>query len=586
MGPDGDRGLRAEHEQLKPPHSNSRSSPRMWIRRVLIVLMTMLLVAPAAVAQDTVGLVDPAAGLWQLRDGNGKITGFFYGNPGDFPMMGDWDCDGVDTPGQYRQSDGFVYLRNSNTQGAANIRFFFGNPGDIPLAGDFDGDGCDTVSIYRAPEARIYVINALGANDGGLGSADLSYVFGNPGDKPFVGDFDANGEDTVGLHRDSTGFVYFRNSHTQGNANAQFFFGDPGDRLMAGDWGVIDGTDTPAVFRPTNATFYFRHTNSQGNADSQFGWGSPEWLPVAGSFGVLPGTGPGSGCPVFPANSIWNARVDALPVHTRSAQYVARIGATANVHADLGSGVWRPGSTSPIGIPYVTVGATQPDAPIHFTSWPEESDPGPYPVPANAPIEGGPASSGDRHVIVVDRDDCVLYEMFYAFPNGDGSWNAANGARYDLRSNSLRPAGWTSADAAGLPIYAGLVRYDEVVSGTIRHAIRFTAPETQSAYVWPARHEASSNTDPTYPPMGQRFRLKASFDTSGMSWQAKVIADAMKTYGIILADNGSPWYISGAPDERWDNNVLHELDVIEGSDFEAVDVSSLMADPNSGRVAG
>ncbi|HET9203020.1 MAG TPA: hypothetical protein VFP67_07765 [Acidimicrobiia bacterium] len=558
----------------------------MWIRRVLIVLMTMFLVAPPAVAEDTVGLVDPAAGLWQLRDGNGKITGFFYGNPGDFPMMGDWDCDGVDTPGLYRQSDGFVYLRNSNTQGAANIRFFFGNPGDIPLAGDFDGDGCDTVSIYRAPEARIYVINALGANDGGLGSADLSYVFGNPGDKPFVGDFDANGEDTVGLHRESTGFVYFRNSHTQGNANAQFFFGDPGDRLMAGDWGVIDGTDTPAVFRPSNTTFYFRHTNSQGNADSQFGWGSPEWLPVAGSFGALPGTGPGSGCPVFPANSIWNARVDALPVHTRSAQYVARIGATANVHADLGSGVWPPGSTSPIGIPYVTVGATQPDVPIHFTSWPGESDPGPYPVPANAPIEGGPASSGDRHVIVVDRDDCVLYEMFYAFPNGDGSWNAANGARYDLRSNSLRPAGWTSADAAGLPIYAGLVRYDEVVSGTIRHAIRFTAPETQSAYVWPARHEASSNTDPTYPPMGQRFRLKASFDTSGMSWQSKVIADAMKTYGIILADNGSPWYISGAPDERWDNDVLHELDVIEGSNFEAVDVSSLMADPNSGRVAG
>ncbi len=586
MGPDDDRGLRAEGEQLKPPHSNSRSSPRMWIRRVLIVLMTMFLVAPPAVAEDTVGLVDPAAGLWQLRDGNGKITGFFYGNPGDFPMMGDWDCDGVDTPGLYRQSDGFVYLRNSNTQGAANIRFFFGNPGDIPLAGDFDGDGCDTVSIYRAPEARIYVINALGANDGGLGSANLSYVFGNPGDKPFVGDFDANGEDTVGLHRESTGFVYFRNSHTQGNANAQFFFGDPGDRLMAGDWGVIDGTDTPAVFRPSNTTFYFRHTNSQGNADSQFGWGSPEWLPVAGSFGALPGTGPGSGCPVFPANSIWNARVDALPVHTRSAQYVARIGATANVHADLGSGVWPPGSTSPIGIPYVTVGATQPDVPILFTSWPGESDPGPYPVPANAPIEGGPASSGDRHVIVVDRDDCVLYEMFYAFPNGDGSWNAANGARYDLRSNSLRPAGWTSADAAGLPIYAGLVRYDEVVSGTIRHAIRFTAPETQSAYVWPARHEASSNTDPTYPPMGQRFRLKASFDTSGMSWQSKVIADAMKTYGIILADNGSPWYISGAPDERWDNDVLHELDVIEGSNFEAVDVSSLMADPNSGRVAG
>jgi hypothetical protein len=178
----------------------------------------------------------------------------------------------------------------------------------------------------------------------------------------------------------------------------------------------------------------------------------------------------------------------------------------------------------------------------------------------------------------------MLYELFSAFPNGNGTWRAANGARYDLRSNALRPAGWTSADAAGLPIYAGLVRYDEVAAGVIRHAIRFTAPQTQAAYTWPARHEASDITDLTYPPMGQRFRLKTSFDTSGLSHQARVIAEAMKTYGIILADNGSPWYISGAPDARWDNDVLHELDIIEGSDFEAVDVSSLMADPNSGRV--
>jgi hypothetical protein len=557
----------------------------MWIRRALIVVTTVLLAAPPVVA-DTVGLVDPVSGVWYLRDDQGAVTGFFYGNPGDYPMMGDWDCDGVDTPGLYRQSDGFVYLRNSNTQGVADIRFFFGNPGDIPLAGDFDGDGCDTVSIYRATEARIYVINTLGANDGGLGAAQFDYVFGNPGDKPFVGDFDGNGGDTVGLHRESTGFVYFRNSHTQGNADNQFFFGDPGDRLVAGDWGIIDGTDTPAVFRPANATFYFRHTNSQGNADSQIEWGSPAWLPVSGSYGALPGTGPGSGCPTFPADNIWNARVDSLPVHPRSAQYVSRIGATAGVHADFGSGVWPPGSTSPIGIPYVVVGPEIADVAVQFTSWPGESDPGPYPIPPNAPIEGGASSTGDRHVIVVDPTACMLYELFYAFPNGDGTWRAANGARYDLSSNALRPAGWTSADAAGLPIYAGLVRYDEVASGSIRHAIRFTAPETQGAYVWPARHEASDIADPTYPPMGQRFRLKASFDTSGMFPHARVIAEAMKTYGIILADNGSPWYISGTPDERWDNDVLHELDVIDGSDFEAVDVSSLMADPNSGGVAG
>jgi hypothetical protein len=551
--------------------------------RALIVSVVWLLAVPAA-ADDTVGLVDSGAGIWYLRDQAGAVTGFFYGDPGDYPFVGDWDCDGVDTPGLYRQSDGFVYLRNANTQGVADIRFFFGNPGDIPLAGDFDNDGCDTVSIHRPAEAGIYIINELGANDGGLGAADFAYIFGNPGDKPFVGDFDGDGTDTVGLHRESTGFVYFRQSHTQGVADAEFFFGDPGDRLVAGDWGVIDGIDTPAVFRPANSTFYFRHTNTQGNADSQFGWGSPSWLPVAGSYGSLPGTGPDGGCPVFPADNIWNARVDSLPVHSQSAEYVTRIGAFDNVHADFGSGVWPEGSTSPIGIPYVSVGAGQPDVAVEFTSWPGESDPGPYPIPSDAPIEGGPSATGDRHVIVVDVADCVLYELYRAFPNGDGSWRAANGARYDLRSNALRPVGWTSADAAGLPIQAGLVRYDEVASGVIRHAIRFTAPDTRSAFTWPARHEASDITDPSYPPMGQRFRLQASFDTSGLSPQARVIAEAMKTYGIILADNGSPWYISGAPDERWDNDVLHELDVIAGSDFEAVDVSSLMADPDSGRV--
>ena len=557
----------------------------MWKQRALIVVTVWLLAAPPVAADDTVGLVDPDSGVWYLRDGPGAVTSFFYGNPGDYPFVGDWDCDGVDTPGLYRQSDGFVYLRNANSQGVADIRFFFGNPGDVPLAGDFDDDGCDTVSIYRPAEARNYIINQLGANDGGLGAADFNYIFGNPGDKPFVGDFNGDGVDTVGLHRETTGFVYFRQTHTQGTADSEFFFGDPGDRLVAGDWGIVDGVDTPGLFRPTDTTFYFRHTNTQGNADSQFGWGSPIWLPIGGTYGTLPGTGPGSGCPVFPSDNIWNARVDTLPVHPRSSQYVASIGAASNVHADFGSGVWPPGSSSPIGIPYIAVGPEQPDVAVQFTSWPGESDPGPYPVPSNAPIEGGPTASGDRHVIVVDPADCMLYEMFYAFPNGDGTWRAANGARYDLRSNALRPAGWTSADAAGLPIYAGLVRYHEVAAGVIRHAIRFTAPQTQSAYTWPARHEASDITDPSYPPMGQRFRLKASFDTSGFSHQARVILEAMKTYGVILADNGSPWYISGAPDPRWENDVLHELDVVEGTDFEAVNVSSLMDDPNSGRVA-
>jgi hypothetical protein len=233
---------------------------------------------------DLLGLVDPASGEWHLRAANGAVTSFFYGNPGDVPMVGDWDCDGVDTPGLYRQSDGFVYLRNSNTQGVADIRFFFGNPGDIPLAGDFDADGCDTVSIYRPSEQRIFVINELGANNGGLGPADFDYVFGNPGDKPFVGDFNGDGTDTVGLHRESTGLVYFRQTNTQGNADAEFIFGDPGDRFVAGDWGTVDGVDTAGLFRPGDATFYLRYTNTQGNADETVVFGDSTNLPVAGKW--------------------------------------------------------------------------------------------------------------------------------------------------------------------------------------------------------------------------------------------------------------------------------------------------------------
>jgi Tol biopolymer transport system component len=235
---------------------------------------------------DSVGLVDPASGEWRLRNAAGLISQFFYGDPGDVPFMGDWDCDGVDTPGLFRVSDAFAYLRNSNSQGIADIRFFFGNPSDIPLAGDFDGNGCDSLSIYRPSEQRFYIINALGANNGGLGAADFSFVFGDPGDKPFVGDFDGDGIDEVGLHRESTGFVYYRNTLDTGNADNQFFFGDPGDRFVAGDWGTVDGTDTPGLFRPSNTTFFFRHTNTQGNADSQLQWGEPTWLPIAGNFGL------------------------------------------------------------------------------------------------------------------------------------------------------------------------------------------------------------------------------------------------------------------------------------------------------------
>lgn len=292
---------------------------------------------------------------------------------------------------------------------------------------------------------------------------------------------------------------------------------------------------------------------------------------------------PPARCPTFPADDVWNTRVDHLPVHSRSDDYVSSIGADSSLHPDFGSGVWPPGSDSPIGIPYVEIPEATPGVSIHYDAYGDESDPGPFPIPPDAPVEGGPTSTGDRHVIVVDRYRCELFELFDAHPGPGSGWTAASGARYDLTSSKLRPDGWTSADAAGLPIFPGLVTYDDVASGEITHAIRFTAPETQSAHVWPARHDASSSDDPELPPMGQRFRLEDSYDISGFSPQVQVILEAFKRYGIILADNGSPWYISGAPDERWDNDVLAELKQIPGDAFEAVDVSEMIIDPDSGQ---
>jgi hypothetical protein len=256
--------------------------------------MTSMVAIPvfAGVPTDSVGVVDQTQGLWYFRDAsNGATTSFYFGNPGDFPIMGDWDCDGIDTPGLYRQSDGFVYLRNSNAQGIANIRFFFGNPGDVPLAGDFNSDGCDTVSIYRPTQARIFIINELGENDGGLDAADFDFEFGNPGDKPFTGDFKGNGQDTVGLHRESTGFVYYRDTLTTGNAHNDFFFGNPGDQILTGRWAQnpTPTSDTVGIFRPTQGHFYLRFANTQGKADVDFLYGNSDMAAVTGKFGNLPG---------------------------------------------------------------------------------------------------------------------------------------------------------------------------------------------------------------------------------------------------------------------------------------------------------
>ena len=276
-------------------------------------------------------------------------------------------------------------------------------------------------------------------------------------------------------------------------------------------------------------------------------------------------------CPIFPANNAWNQRVDRLPVAKNSAKLIASIGLADPVHPDFGTVF----GGAPNGIPFEVVSNRTPRVPVSFT-FASESDGHRYPLPRNVPIEGGPHSTGDRHVIVVNRDTCTDYELFDAVPHAGGRhWSARSGAIFNLRSNHLRPAGFTSADAAGLPILSGLARYDEVARGVIDHALRFTARCTARAFVYPARHEASTCSGRNLPPMGLRVRLKSNVKISGLPYQARVVALALKRYGLILADNGSPWYISGAPNRRWNDDALHQLARLTGRDFEVVDTRSL-----------
>jgi hypothetical protein len=273
-----------------------------------------------------------------------------------------------------------------------------------------------------------------------------------------------------------------------------------------------------------------------------------------------------AGCPVFPADNQWNQRVDKLPVASNSTAIVDSIGADTGLHPDFGSGLW---DGSPIGIPITTVRAGVPKSRVSF-DYADESDPGPYPSPGNVKIEGG----SDRHALIVDSSTCKLYEL-YALQRTGGGWHAGSGAIWSLRSNKVRPAGWTSADAAGLPITPGLVRWSEVAAGHIDHALRFTVERTRRAYIYPARHYASDLTDANLPPMGLRVRLRSDYPIAGFPPQARVVLAALKKYGMILADNGSDWYVSGEPDAQWKNDDLHTLGRVPGSAFEAVDTSSL-----------
>ncbi|TMJ95011.1 MAG: hypothetical protein E6G67_08130 [Actinobacteria bacterium] len=272
-------------------------------------------------------------------------------------------------------------------------------------------------------------------------------------------------------------------------------------------------------------------------------------------------------CPIFPATNVWNKPVNRLPVASNSATIVRSIGATLGLHADFGSGLWNGG---PIGIPFDVVDSSTSPSTVAF-DYADESDAGPYPIPSNVHIEGGPNATGDRHAILVDKGSCKLYELFDLWPG----WSAGSGAIWDLGTNALRPAGWTSADAAGVPILPGLARYSEVAAGTIDHALRFTVRKSRRFYVYPARHYASPYASTSLPPMGLRLRLKGSYPIDTFPPQARVVLRALKRYGMIVADNGSSWYISGAPDAGWDNDQLHTLGRVKGTAFVVVNTKGL-----------
>ena len=283
-------------------------------------------------------------------------------------------------------------------------------------------------------------------------------------------------------------------------------------------------------------------------------------------------------CTILPPDNPWNTDISGYPVHANSDAFIAAIGAADTLHADFGT-VW---AGAPNGIPYVEVDANTPRREVAFL-YADESDPGPYPIPDDPPIEGGPDGDGDRHILMLDRGTCTLYELFNAWPPGAPEnphadrWYAGSGAIFDLTSNDLRPDYWTSADAAGLPIFPGLVRYEEAVErGEIRHALRFTVQQSQRGFIHPATHFASNSNDPDLPPMGLRLRLKADYDISGFSPEIQVILQALKTYGMFVADNGSDWFISGAPDPRWNDDHLHALRQLSGSAFEVVDTGPII----------
>jgi hypothetical protein len=349
-----------------------------------------------------------------------------------------------------------------------------------------------------------------------------------------------------------------------------------GSASTAVSWSVVEtggGSITTGGWYTAPTTTGTYHVQAQVSA----GGTGQAIVHVAAAVAGTPSLGIGAplnGYLPFPADNPWNQDISGLPVDPSSDAVIALVGAGVSLHPDFGSGLWE---GAPIGIPYAVVAGGQTRITVNYQAYGDQSDPGPMPIPSPPPFEGiAPTdTNGDRHVLVMDRDAQFLYELYAAQLQPDGSWNADSGAIWDLTADTLRPWGWTSADAAGLPIFAGLARYDEVAAGAIRHALRLTVPDTRAAFLLPATHFASSDTRAAAPPMGARFRLKSSYDISGFTPQAQVVLQALKTYGMILADNGSAWYLSGCPDPGWDNDDLHNLGQVTGADLELVQMGTV-----------
>jgi len=447
-----------------------------------------------------------------------------------------------------------VGAEETNTGGTAAVTVASSPTG---LALTVDGASCTSPCSFGWTAGSTHTIAAATQ----AGTAGTQYVFASWSD---------GGAATHTVTAPSTATTYTATFGTQYFLTTAANPAAGGSVTPASGW--YDAGSAVPVSAAANSGYQFT-----GFSGALTGTTSPQTVTLNAPASVIvnAGTQTTAGCAIFPANNVWNTPVDTLPVDANSAAYVQTIGAAAGLHPDF--------SSTGFGMPFIAAPGTQPPVAVSFIDS-AESDPGPYPIPPNAPIEGGANSTGDRHVLALNTGNCKLYEMAAAYPQPDGSWKDTAGAVFDLGSNQLRPDTWTSADAAGLPILAGLVRYDEVVSGAIQHAIRFTAPQTRAAHIWPARHHASSLTGSQYPPMGQRFRLKAAFDISVYPADVQVILAALKRYGMILADNGSSWYLSGAPDSRWNDSSLHHLGTVLGSNLEAVDESSLMADANSAAV--